>query len=93
MISLTKFAYVILLKLATRAKFHLRTAYMMEMIIALDSSFRKVQFWYKDHLILISRSRILNLFSHEQIVKVALSQMEAQEAQWMCLFILNELFK
>ena len=33
-----------LLKLATRAKFHLGTAHMMEMIIALDSSFREVQF-------------------------------------------------
>jgi len=51
------------LKLATRAKFQLRTTYMMEMIIALDSSFREVEFWYKDHLILTNKSGILNLFS------------------------------
>ncbi len=33
------------------------------MIIALDSPFREVQFWYKYHLILTSRNGILNLFS------------------------------
>lgn len=30
----------VLLKLETRANFHLRTAHMMEMVIALDSSFK-----------------------------------------------------
>lgn len=52
-----------MLKLATREKFHLRTSQMMEMIIALDSSFREVQFWYKDYLIMTRRNGILNLFS------------------------------
>jgi len=51
------------LKFATRAKFLLKTTHMTEMIIALDSSFREVQFWYKDHLILTRRNGILNLFS------------------------------
>lgn len=50
-----------MLKLATRANFHPRTAHIMEMIIALDSSFREVQFWYKVHLILTNRNGILNL--------------------------------
>jgi len=32
-----------MLKLSTRAKFHLGTAHLMEMIIALNTSFRKDQ--------------------------------------------------
>ena len=48
-------------KLATKAKFHLRTTHMMEMIISLDSLFREVHFWYKDHLIMTSRNENLNL--------------------------------
>lgn len=64
-----------LLKLATRAKFHLGKSHMMKMIIVLDSSFREVQVWYKYHLIRTSAGEILNLFSHAQIVKVSLNVM------------------
>ena len=47
--------------LATRPKFHLGTTHLMEMMIALNSSFRVDQNWYKDHLIWTSGSVILNL--------------------------------
>ena len=43
----------------------------MDMIFFLDSSFREVQYWSEDHLVWMSRTCILNLFStHVKIVKV-----------------------
>ena len=53
-----------MLKFATRAKFHLGTSHLIEMMIALNSSFREDQNRSKDHLIRISRSVILNLCPH-----------------------------
>ena len=53
------------LKLATRAKFHLGTTHLMEMVIVLNSSFwEEDQNWYKDHLIWTSRSVFLNFCPH-----------------------------
>ena len=51
------------LKLETRAEFHLGTTHLMEMMmmIALNSSFREDQNWSKDHLIRTNISMILNL--------------------------------
>ena len=64
------------LKFETRTKLHLRKNRIMDIIIALDSSFREVELWYKYHLILTSRNRILNLFFlMHKLWKVNLSQM------------------
>ena len=48
----------------------------MEMIIALDSSFREVQVWYKDHLIWDKQKWDFEfILSHAQIVKLNLNLM------------------